>query len=154
MVVHRKETAKKTWPSVPGKVTVGSKIIRTTRAYLETPTVNRTMRDDKYYRDVKVWGMDVEYSYQVAGQDYTGRRGTATDRVDAISDYPDGPSKQMVDWNAQLAEGTAVSVHYDPSNPYESYIIYTENPKRVVLIIVGVLMVLGIALVAAPLIFQ
>ena len=147
---RRKETAKRAWPSVPGRVTIDSKIIRTEKAYLETPTAGRTMRDDTYYRFVKVWALTVEYSYQIAGQDYEGTQATATNHVDAISDYPDGPSKQMLDWQAQLSKGTAVSVHYDPSTPTESYIIYTENPIQTVMIIGCVLMALGIALVAIP----
>ena len=148
--LHREEVAKKTWPSASGLIVEAPKFIRTTRAYLETPTTGRTARDDTYYRDVKVWALTTEYRYQVAGQNYIGTQATSTNHVDKISDYPDGPSQQMVEWSSQLSKGASVTIHYDPLTPYESYAIYTENSIQNVLVIGCVLMILGIILVAAP----
>ncbi len=151
----RKERAKKNWPSAAGKVIGDSSIVRTTKAILETPTVSVSNKDDRHYTYEEVWALRVEYEYEVAGQKYTGRRATATDHVDFLSDYPNAPNPQMVEWSARLPKGAAVSVHYDPSEPTESYIIYTESTAALSTILktAAALMFLGIALVLAPRIF-
>lgn len=152
MMYHRRETAKKSWPSVPGKITE-SKIVQTTRAELQTPTVNRRMRDDKYYSDIKVWSLAVQYQYQLDGKDYAGTTATSNNWEDPVSDYPDGPSQKLHDWSMQLHRGASVSVHYNPADPSETYLVYAENPSRTMLAIGFGLLVLGILLVAAPRIF-
>jgi hypothetical protein len=150
---HRMDTAKKTWPSIPGKM-IESEIIRTTKAYLQTPSVNRGIGDDTYYRKYPVWALQVTFSYRIGDQEYNGHQATSTNQVDRIDEYPNGPSQEMVNWSHQLQKGAFVEVHYDPTNPVESYVLYAESRNRWLLITGSVLLILGLAVVAAPRIFQ
>ena len=148
------ETAKKSWPTVPGTM-LDCAIVRTSKAYLERPAVNRSVNDDSYYRTVNVWAIQSQVQYQVGGETYTGTEATATAHVDPISDFPNGPSPQMKAWAGQLAKGSPVVVHYDPNQPAESYGIYTESPALNTTLTSGfVLLALALGLIAAPRVFH
>lgn len=57
----------------------------------------------------------------------------------------------MLAWQAQLPVGAFVPVHYDPTNPQESYLIYTESVALRSYLITGiVLLLLGVGLIVIP----
>lgn len=145
----RSVRARKAWPTAQGTVRQ-SAVVRTTRAYYMTPTVNRT-NNDGYYENRPIWELDVRIDFQVNGVAYTCTRATPMDEVDLVADSPHGPSSRMQAWQAQLPVGAVLPVHYDPADPQESYALYSESPQiRSALNISLVLLLIGLALIAAP----
>ena len=139
----------KQWPSTDGTI-LTSEIVRTTQALARSPAHSVTAPTDPGYRYVNVWALDVEYRYRVNGQQYTGKRATANLIVERIWKEDQAPSPDIRRLQAQMPVSANLPVHYDSSNPRDSYVIYTESPGKLRLFRTGsILLVIGVLVAIA-----
>jgi hypothetical protein len=145
---QRRDNALRKWPSVQGTVGACS-IVKTTEARLRVPVTTGGASPDPSYRLDRVWAISVEYHYPINGKTYGGREATSSLLLENIRGNESAPSPRMQALAARITPGSEMDVHYNPSDPHQSYLIFIDDPGKPRLFRTGVFCVaLGI-LVAA-----
>lgn len=148
--IHRLETASKDWPTASAQI-LSSRIVKATRASLRTSLTSTVPYRDPRYDNEEVWALNVEYSYKVNEESFSGNKATSIDHASIVRPGTAGPNADMVALANELPEGKMTQAHYNPSDPSESYLIYMESGgNKTVLTTAWVLVGLGILMIAAP----
>ena len=124
---HRRDVTLKRWTTVPGKI-VSSSINKTTEAQFMSSSRLATPASGPNYKINIVWTVQVEYHYHVANTDYIGYRATSCHISEKVRTDVLEPGQSLKSILAQCSKDAQVQVHYNPTNPSESYLIYMASP--------------------------